>query len=252
MKGLLNMNENDYVMLYQDKQRFMTQVNRWTHPLDGPYYSGYGEDLLTFSPGHLSLFPELFHDVIMYGLTYYADRNFENDPRDLWANPLRVDTLSRLCQPNKSWYFTAKGWVPTKGETEDFVSLETYLLKNLIKDHHLEYVYLPSGAFFFEVPYVRIPEVVNSIWVYANEGTSIQGYLLLSHHMQMLEEWGRKTPSPVLFREVIDACDIVFHTFPAEHNNFYFYTNKWQYKKLEQRLNIAFLQQSAAEILSKI
>ena len=180
--------------------------------------------------------------------------------REEWADPLRAEVLERLTKSGRSWYISFIGPITEYilgGVLHEFkFSADLYeYLKNFDSSHYREVKSLvPYGKDytirrFYEIPNVDLHWVIPKIWECAYESFSIQGFNLPSSRVDLFEKWNKQEWDDKLFSEVLDQSYLMFYTTPAEHYYFRFLTNKLDYEKMSQLLDINSLRKMAEQIL---
>lgn len=211
-----------------------------------------GSNSTTFG-GIQSGHDELFDDVKVFWLMFHRENG--NDHREMWADPFRVETLRRIGCKNWNWYLSFMGYLPDSSLPGEYIGIENDLSKKILKEHNLNFTFVRSREIcvddyqrlYFESPLELIEPVVKTYWSWA-EGNSIQGYLLPSGRIDILQKWDQEVRDDRLFREVIDQSFLAFSTFPDENRHFMFYSNKVNYEQLELLINPNELQEMANKI----
>ena len=266
----------DYTIhLYEDKIHeyedvWPARIKRTHYPLNGPY-NGPGQKLLSFSPGNLASFP-IFGDVKVFHLSLYGNADNNEDDREAWADPIRFEVLRRLRHQDWNWYIAADGWAPYPTNPGGHIPLDRHLQNLFAKTHSIQSIPVrsfpaqsgkmvaghwvwtsePSTRTFFEIPFPLIGDAASVIWSNASPGIPIEGYQMPQGSLNLLRQWGNEPLDEKLFRQVIDACSVVFYTWPAEHRRFAFLTNKWSLSDLQAMLDIPDLQNMADQIKAQL
>ncbi len=194
----------------------------------------------------------LFDDVKVFWLMFHGKTD---DHREMWADSIRAETLRRIGHMNLNWYLSFMGNLPDSSLPGEYIRIENDLSKKILKEHNLNFTFVKSREIgvddylrlYFETPLEFIDQVVKTYWPWA-EGNSIQGYLLPSDRIDILQNWDQKVRDDRLFREVIDQTFLAFATFPDENRHFMFYSNKVNYEQLEALIKPSELQEMANEI----
>ncbi|HEY9087025.1 MAG TPA: hypothetical protein VIO36_02570 [Anaerolineaceae bacterium] len=241
--------------MYEYEETWPERIRKIHYPLNHDQRS------LSLSPGNLAEF-SIFDDVKVFLFSIYGKSAENNDPREAWADPIRIEVLKKLSQRNHSWYISADLWFTDPSNPSDSISFEEYLQKKDSPQEALQSISIrsfpnrfgtmtsgkwiwtttPRDREFFEIPYSQIHKIVPFIWAHAIPGSPIEGYHLPSGRLDLLGKWGMQPLDHRLFRQVIDTCPVLFYTFPAENVHFSFLTNKWTLRTLENMLDIPVLQ----------
>jgi hypothetical protein len=222
------------------------------HPLNSRYYVIDREDtasygLLTFGGHDLDKSP-ILEDVKVFYLEFKGGPE-EIDDREGWADPLRVEVLKRLTDTNRCWYLSMiDGAFEVIGDT--IKKLTGTLLKQVEVRSEIPFGYghgfIPR--LFFEVPNRYLSEVVRYFWSEALPVDPIEGYNIAVGKIEVLAQWDARPRNDQLFRDVIDQTFINFYTFPAEHCDFVFVTNKLTCAELANLIGLEELQERAKEM----
>lgn len=208
------------------------------HP-DFPRLTPAGED----SNGFLAFLGPGLRRGSRFGHPYVAGMSFwagEADDRDddyeLWANDIRSKILVGLpADPGLSWYIGINGdridehhlWSIGEGAllgTARALGLSTCTVGAWWSlGHH------PYRRPFAEVPLELVRAFVDSSWGNAYPAYPIEGYCMPSQSIDTLLSWDARDRDEALFREVLDSCQCMFYTTPAENRDFTFISNKMQY-----------------------
>lgn len=210
---------------------------------------------LTFAGDHLAS-PDTIGKVNVFCLEFSG----EPEPdREAWADPLRAETLKQLTGEGRSWYF---GFI--SDETERLLlqddrrvseELFEYLTnkgpeKLIILDSPKPYGYGigVKKKVFFEVSNQEIEWIVDQVWDNAYSGYSIEGYNFASEEIGCLRKWNEIPRDARLFEDVIKKTTMMFYTYPAEHRDFIFLTNKLGFSDFEQKINLEDLKKKAEDM----
>ncbi|MCM1566930.1 MAG: hypothetical protein NC238_13545 [Dehalobacter sp.] len=249
---------NKYIRLIEDTIQFRKDGSVAHHPLDGPYNKGKGAGLLTFQPRQISNY-DLFNDVRVFNVLIDGNNVIDDDDRDSWADPIRSEILRRLQKNNWRWCISAACDAPSLLTHDRSTSQNEYWLEQYIISNHVPYAIIQSDTIygtvmnrlFFEVEQQEMENLIINCFRCAHPGHTIQGYLLPPTGIDRVKSWSLLPHDEATFRYVVDTCSIIFYTFPAEHNNFAFITNKYDYVKVEHMLKIRSLERWAKQIIDR-
>ncbi len=248
-----------YISLSEDHVQFHKDGSIAHHPLDGPYNKGKGAGLLAFQPRRISNYV-LFNDVRVFNVIIDGSNAIADDDRDSWADPIRSEILIRLQNNNWRWCISAACDAPSLLNYDKATSQNEYWLEQYIINNNVPHAIIQSDTIygtvmnrlFFEVGRQETDKLIINCFRCAHPGHTIQGYLLPPKGIDLLKGWGLLPHDESTFRSVIETCSIIFYTFPAEHNNFAFVTNKHDYANLEQMLRMRSLEERAKQIIEKM
>lgn len=257
--------------VYEYKETRPVAAKKTHYPLNGPYLTGAGRELLSFSPGDLAKY-SLFEDVRVFYLCIWGKAVDNQDDREAWADAIRIEVLRRLMGQHYHWYIGAIGWYSNPDGSIDYQPLEEYLQQQALSPESLQSISVrsfpersgkmvsgewvwtesPGRRTFFEIPLAFLENVAATIWSSASPGNSIEGYLLPPHSLNVLDKWGDAPLDEKLFRQVIDACPVLFSTFPEENIHFVFFTNKWTIGDMQTMLDVPSLQAMAEHLKAQL
>jgi hypothetical protein len=236
---------NEYeVHLWEDKIEKDENGKIIHHPLNSRYGFGSSHGHLTFGGHNLDKSQKL-DDVRVFYLEFYGEPKETHD-REEWADPLRFEVLNRLTGINRRWYLSIiDGPV---GEIQDALLKASGVKPNHIivdseKQYGYGYGFIPRPM--FEIPNNILSRVVPYCWSQAVPGYPIEGYTMASGQLDVFEQWNARPRDDQLFREVCDQTYVNFYSFPAEHCDFVFVTNKLNYTELAHLVNLDDLQAKA-------
>lgn len=222
------------------------------HPLNGVYTTLDGRDksshgYLTFG-GHDLDKSSILDDVKVFHLEFWGEPEETHD-REEWADPLRAVVLDRLTANDRCWYLSMI--------KERFIKIRealTRIIREEMNSIEVEsekpngYGYGFIKRMIIEVPNRVLYDTVRIFWAKAVPGYPIEGYNLETGQLELLRQWNARPRDDRLFRDVIDRAFVSFYTFPAEHCNFAFVTNKLDYAKLAGLIGLEELQIRVREI----
>jgi hypothetical protein len=222
------------------------------HPLNSRYYVKYREDTasyghLTFGGHDLDKSP-ILDDVKVFYLEFKGEPEKVHD-REEWADPLRVEVLKRLTGTNRCWYMSMKDGA-FEGIGDMIKKLTGTSLKQIEVRSEIPFAYGHgfTPRHFFGVPNRYLSEVVRYFWSEAVPAYPIEGYNMEVGKIEVLAQWDARPRDDQLFRDVIDQAFISFYTFPAEHCDFVFVTNKLTCAELANLIGLDELQERVKEM----
>jgi hypothetical protein len=257
--------------IYEFEDVWPERIKRIHYPLNGPYTTGGGKNLLSFSPGDLANFP-IYDDIKVFHISIYGKADDNDDDREAWADPIRFELLRKLRYKDWNWYISANGWHLDPANPTGYITLEQHVQNIFARSHDVKSIAVrsfpevsskmvsgqwvsiikPCKRTFFEIPYPLIEEVASVIWAETVPGYPIEGYQLPPGSLDILGRWGNEPLDENLFRQVVDSCSIIFYTWPAEHRRFAFMTNKWSLDVMKNMLDIPSLQKVADNIKAQL
>ncbi len=240
------------VILWEDEIERDVTGKITHHPLNSRYSIKHGED--TVSYGHLTFAghdldkSSILEDVKVFYLEFRGEPKEVYD-REEWADTFRTEVLNRLTKENQCWYMSMIDiWSRAIGDTITRI-VETRLNQIEVeseKPHGYSYGFIRRQ--FVEIPNRFLSEVSRYFWSEASPGFPIEGYNMETGQIEVLKKWDKRPRDEKLFREVIDRTLINFYTFPAEHRDFVFVTNKLNYAELANLIGLEELQERARKM----
>jgi hypothetical protein len=245
-----------YKVRFREDQIEYDRSGKVVHsPLD--YYGDNSTHGMLAFEGHDLAKSDLFVDLRVFYLEFsgtpYTDRQ-------MWADPLRAQVISRLKYKDWNWYLSFVGSLPHRSILPDSILIENDFKVNIIQKERLNYTTIHSEArggkisprLIVEIPEHLITPVILRYWSNEWERYQIQGYLLPPGSITLLQEWDAKPRDDRLFREVIDQVRIAFHSYPTEHRHIVFLTNKLGYDEITEMIHLDDLKTQALEISTGI
>jgi len=178
-----------------------------------------------------------FGNPCVAGIEFWAGETDDRaDDYELWANDIRSKILVGLsADPGLSWYISVYGdrfgehglWPDAHGVlagTADVLGLGVCNVG----------AWVPMGQTTYRKPFAEVPRgqlqaFVDSCWKDAYAGYPIEGYCMQSQSIDTLQRWDARERDEALFKDVLDSCQCMFYTTPAENRDFTFISNKLQY-----------------------
>ena len=204
----------------------------------------------------------LFEDIKLYEIGFFGEPE-EIRHRESWATSIRAKIIEKLSIEKNSWYISFVNYSPFDEIFSNNNQVPLQLRKYFIKKDPKEIVTINSQKppilgkgfgkrLFFEVKNEEICEVINLIWPESVERYSIQGFNFESGQIEQLRNWDQEERNEQLFRRVVDKSRIMFFTYPEEHRNFAFLTNKISKEEFLELIQLEQLRIEAEEILRKM
>ncbi len=258
------MNQEYEIKLWEDKIERDSEGRVTHHPLNSRYFLSHGKDVPSF--GHLTFGGHdldrstLLSDIRVFYLQFFGETDPVQD-QEAWADPLRAKVLQHLSHEKRSWYL---GIIPHmldgRNPTDPMpIEKERGRWQGLLGSDQIEFATIQSEMpygygrgflprFFLEIPNQSLTRIVTHYWPEAIPGDPVEGYNMATGQIELLREWGKRPRDDQLFREVMDQIFVAFYTFPAEHRDFVFVTNKLDLEDIRQLIDVESLQRKANEI----
>ena len=226
------------------------------------------KDLVGFNRGDLTFVGDevfrskLFKDIKLHDLAFYGEPP-EIRYRESWATSIRAKIIQKLSIEENSWYISFVNYSPFSEIFNNNSQASPQLRKYFIKKNPKKMVTVNSRKppilgkgfgkrLFFEVKNEEIYEVINLIWPESVERYSIQGFNFKSGQIEQLRYWDQEERNEQLFRQVVDKSRIMFFTYPEEHRDISFLTNKITKEAFLELIQLDQLRTEAEEILRKL